>query len=110
MTAQASHFHPDIFTFRWFCEGGELSPVSVPQALAAPRPDPEPNQLLGFIKQPTVSEIISSAEERPLTLACGMTGFCPPEISVQWLRVEGNESDEDSEREITDGAEIWGLT
>lgn len=41
MVAQASHFHPDVITFRWFCEGGELSPVSVPPALAAPRPDAE---------------------------------------------------------------------
>ena len=38
MTVQASHFHPDIITFRWFCQGGELSPVAS-QALTSPRPD-----------------------------------------------------------------------
>ncbi|KAI5617658.1 hypothetical protein C0J50_22826 [Silurus asotus] len=39
MTVEASHFHPDVITFRWFCEGGELCPVAAPSALAAPRPD-----------------------------------------------------------------------
>ncbi|MCI4384027.1 hypothetical protein PGIGA_G00033530 [Pangasianodon gigas] len=39
MTVEASHFHPDVITFRWFCEGGELCPVAVPSALAAPRPN-----------------------------------------------------------------------
>ncbi|XP_041740643.2 uncharacterized protein si:ch211-180a12.2 isoform X2 [Coregonus clupeaformis] len=38
LTTQASRFHPDIITFRWFCQGGELSPVAS-QALSAPRPD-----------------------------------------------------------------------
>ncbi|XP_062330178.1 uncharacterized protein si:ch211-180a12.2 [Osmerus eperlanus] len=38
LTVQASHFHPDIITFRWFCQGGELSPVAS-QAGSAPRPD-----------------------------------------------------------------------
>ncbi|XP_016368830.1 uncharacterized protein LOC107708966 [Sinocyclocheilus rhinocerous] len=150
MTAQASHFHPDIITFRWFCEGGELSPVSFPQALAAPRPDAEgffsamsqcrlPTAELergetrvwvavhhtalkqpitcetrGFMKKPTVSEIISSAlasaEEGPLTLACDITGFYPLEISVKWLHLKGNwtEEGEDREREIKEGAELWG--
>ncbi|XP_058649408.1 uncharacterized protein si:ch211-180a12.2 isoform X2 [Onychostoma macrolepis] len=139
MTAQASGFHPDIITFRWFCEGGELSPVSVPQALAAPRPDaagffsalsqcrlpaaelergetrvwvtvhhmalkqPLTRQTRGFIKQPSVSEIVCS-EERPVSFACDVTGFYPPDISVRWLRVKANESEE----EITDGAELWG--
>ncbi|XP_063048739.1 uncharacterized protein si:ch211-180a12.2 [Engraulis encrasicolus] len=41
LTVQASRFHPDVITFRWFCEGGELSPVAMPPALAAPRPDSE---------------------------------------------------------------------
>lgn len=41
LTVQASRFHPDVITFRWFCEGGELSPVAVAPALAAPRPDAE---------------------------------------------------------------------
>ncbi|XP_036392614.1 uncharacterized protein si:ch211-180a12.2 [Megalops cyprinoides] len=39
LTAQASRFHPDIITFRWFCQGGELSPVAPPPPLSAPRPD-----------------------------------------------------------------------
>ena len=38
LTVQASHFHPDIITFRWFCHGGELSPVAS-QAGSAPRLD-----------------------------------------------------------------------
>ncbi|XP_039513600.1 tyrosine-protein phosphatase non-receptor type substrate 1 isoform X3 [Pimephales promelas] len=149
MIAQASHFHPDVITFRWFCEGGELSPVSVPPALAAPRPDvegffsamsqcrlpkaelergearvwvtvhhvalkqPITRETRGFIKKPTVSEIISplpSAEEGPLTLACDITSFYPPEISVKWLRLKGTEIEEgeDSEGEIREGAELWG--
>lgn len=41
LTVQASRFHPDVITFRWFCEGGELSPVALAPALAAPRPDGE---------------------------------------------------------------------
>lgn len=41
LIVQASRFHPDVITFRWFCEGGELSPVAVPPAQAAPRPDAE---------------------------------------------------------------------
>uniref|UniRef100_A0A8C1L4K1 Si:ch211-180a12.2 n=1 Tax=Cyprinus carpio TaxID=7962 RepID=A0A8C1L4K1_CYPCA len=150
MTTQASHFHPDIITFRWFCEGGELSPVSFPQVLAAPRPDAEgffsamsqcrlptaelergetrvwvavhhtalkqpiTRETRGFIKKPTVSEIISSAlssaEEGPLTLACDITGFYPLEISVKWLHLKGNwtEEGEGREREIKEGAEFWG--
>lgn len=40
MTVRASHFHPDVITFRWFCEGGELSPVAS-QASSSPRPNSE---------------------------------------------------------------------
>ncbi|XP_019739072.1 uncharacterized protein LOC109523974 [Hippocampus comes] len=40
MTVRASHFHPDVITFRWFCQGGELSPVAS-QASTCPRPDCE---------------------------------------------------------------------
>ncbi|XP_076007856.1 uncharacterized protein LOC143001896 [Genypterus blacodes] len=40
LTVQASHFHPDVITFRWFCQGGELSPVAS-QAQSSPRPDAE---------------------------------------------------------------------
>ncbi|KAG9267402.1 hypothetical protein AMEX_G18237 [Astyanax mexicanus] len=39
LTVTASHFHPDVITFRWFCEGGELCPVAAPPGLSAPRPD-----------------------------------------------------------------------
>ncbi|XP_073671998.1 uncharacterized protein [Paramisgurnus dabryanus] len=150
LTAQATHFHPDIITFRWFCEGGELCPVSIPPALAAPRPDAEgffsamsqcrlpkaelergetrvwvtvhhmalklpiTRETRGFIKKPTVSEITSSPspciEGRPLTLACEITGFYPPEISVKWLHVKGNvaEEGEESKVEIKEGDELWG--
>ncbi|XP_056152658.1 uncharacterized protein si:ch211-180a12.2 [Lampris incognitus] len=40
MTVKASRFHPDVITFRWFCQGGELTPVAS-QALSSPRPDAE---------------------------------------------------------------------
>ncbi|XP_028331320.1 uncharacterized protein LOC114481110 isoform X2 [Gouania willdenowi] len=40
MTVRASHFHPDVITFRWFCQGGELSPVAS-QASSSPRPNSE---------------------------------------------------------------------
>ncbi|KAK9530452.1 hypothetical protein VZT92_011951 [Zoarces viviparus] len=40
MTVRASHFHPDVITFRWFCQGSELSPVAS-QASSSPRPDSE---------------------------------------------------------------------
>ncbi|XP_037610758.1 uncharacterized protein si:ch211-180a12.2 isoform X1 [Sebastes umbrosus] len=40
MTARASHFHPDVITFRWFCQGSELSPVAS-QASSSPRPNSE---------------------------------------------------------------------
>ncbi|XP_017338487.1 uncharacterized protein si:ch211-180a12.2 isoform X1 [Ictalurus punctatus] len=127
MTVEASHFHPDIITFRWFCEGGDLCPVAVPSALAAPRPDaqgffsarsqcrlpktelergktavwvtvhhmslkkPITRKTRGFIKKPTVSEIIctrdpTSPQEGLLTLACSITSFYPPDIAVKWLK------------------------
>ncbi|XP_016516541.1 uncharacterized protein LOC103152329 isoform X2 [Poecilia formosa] len=40
MTVQATHFHPDVITFRWFCQGGELSPVAS-KASSSPRPNSE---------------------------------------------------------------------
>lgn len=45
-----------------------------------------------------------------MTLACDITGFYPPEISVKWLHVKGNEIEEgeDREGEIKAGAELWG--
>ncbi|XP_051959413.1 uncharacterized protein si:ch211-180a12.2 isoform X1 [Xyrauchen texanus] len=150
LTAQASHFHPDIVTFRWFCKGGELSPVSISPALAAPRPDAEgffsamsqcrlpkvelergetrvwvtvhhmalkkpiTRETRGFIKKPALSEIISaplsSNEDESLTLACDISDFYPPEISVKWLHLKGNKSEEGegSSQEIKKGAEVWG--
>ncbi|KAF6734746.1 Tyrosine-protein phosphatase non-receptor type substrate 1 [Oryzias melastigma] len=40
MTVSASHFHPDVITFRWFCQGGELTPVAS-EASSSPRPNSE---------------------------------------------------------------------
>ncbi|KAK2820327.1 hypothetical protein Q5P01_023286 [Channa striata] len=40
LTIRASHFHPDVITFRWFCQGGDLSPVAS-QASSSPRPNSE---------------------------------------------------------------------
>ncbi|KAF7659510.1 hypothetical protein LDENG_00295880 [Lucifuga dentata] len=40
LTVRAFHFHPDVITFRWFCQGGELSPVAS-KAQSSPRPDAE---------------------------------------------------------------------
>ncbi|XP_054914048.1 uncharacterized protein si:ch211-180a12.2 isoform X2 [Poeciliopsis prolifica] len=40
MTVRATHFHPDVITFRWFCQGGELSPVAS-KASSSPRPNSE---------------------------------------------------------------------
>ncbi|KAK2884822.1 uncharacterized protein si:ch211-180a12.2 isoform X2 [Channa argus] len=40
LTVRASQFHPDVITFRWFCQGGELSPVAS-QASSSPRPNSE---------------------------------------------------------------------
>ncbi|MBN3307082.1 NR3L1 protein, partial [Amia calva] len=38
LEVEASRFHPGLVTFRWFCEGGELSPA---QPAAEPLPDTE---------------------------------------------------------------------
>ncbi|XP_028820718.1 LOW QUALITY PROTEIN: uncharacterized protein LOC114770965 [Denticeps clupeoides] len=59
LTAQASKFHPDIITFRWFCEGGELSPVTVPPKLAAPRPDTQ-----GFFSAVSQCKLLRTELER----------------------------------------------
>uniref|UniRef100_A0A3Q3LZJ8 Si:ch211-180a12.2 n=1 Tax=Mastacembelus armatus TaxID=205130 RepID=A0A3Q3LZJ8_9TELE len=40
LTVQAFKFHPDVITFRWFCQGSELSPVAS-QASSSPRPNSE---------------------------------------------------------------------
>ncbi|XP_056626494.1 uncharacterized protein si:ch211-180a12.2 isoform X2 [Triplophysa dalaica] len=150
MTAQATHFHPDIITFRWFCQGGELCPVSVPPALAAPRRDgesffsamsqcrlpkaelergetrvwvtvhhmalkrPITRETRGFMKKPTISEITPSSlpytMERPLTLACDIIDFYPPEISIKWLHLTEYviEDEEETKVEIKEGCELWG--
>ncbi|XP_066521720.1 uncharacterized protein si:ch211-180a12.2 [Hoplias malabaricus] len=145
LTVMASHFHPDIITFRWFCEGGELCPVAAPQALAAPRPDaqgffsamsqcrlpkteldrgqttiwvtvhhlslkqPITRKSRGFIKKPTVSEISCSAsfpQQGPLSLACDITSFYPPDISIKWLKRRRIEDEEDFEKVAE--SEVWG--
>ena len=54
----ASHFHPDIITFRWFCEGSELSPVAS-QASSSPRPDPQ-----GFFTASSQCRLARSELER----------------------------------------------
>ncbi|KAJ7984482.1 hypothetical protein DPEC_G00355280 [Dallia pectoralis] len=144
LTTKAWRFHPDIITFRWFCQGGELSPVGS-QAVSAPRPDaqgffsamsqcklprtelergstkvwvsvhhmalkqPITRETRGFIKRPTVSEIICSHRTpgQPLTLGCDMTGFYPPDITVTWVRLREGEVD-DTEEEVIEGGEMWG--
>ncbi|TSK14505.1 Fructose-bisphosphate aldolase A [Bagarius yarrelli] len=62
MTIEASHFHPDVITFRWFCEGGELCPVAYPSALAAPRPDTQ-----GFFSARSQCKLPMSELERGQT-------------------------------------------
>ncbi|XP_054625422.1 uncharacterized protein si:ch211-180a12.2 isoform X2 [Dunckerocampus dactyliophorus] len=145
LTVQASHFHPDVITFRWFCQGGELSPVAS-QASSSPRPNsegffsafsqcklprseleqgstrvwvsvhhialkqPVTRETRGFIKQPCVSDIMSSASLSPgqaLTLGCQITDFYPPNVTVTWLKVREGEQD-DSEDDIMEGGELWG--
>ncbi|XP_072522721.1 uncharacterized protein [Salminus brasiliensis] len=156
LTVAASRFHPDIITFRWFCEGGELCPVAAPPGLASPRPDsqgffsamsqcrlpkaeldrggttvwvtvhhlslkqPITRKTRGFIKRPTLSEIRctpSSPQQGPLTLACDITGFYPPEIFVKWLRrsrsedgdaLEVEEAEAESEEGVKGATEVWG--
>lgn len=63
----------------------------------------------GFLKRPTVSEVISSASplDQTVTLGCQMTDFFPPNISVTWLRLREGEQD-DREEEVIGGGEIWG--
>uniref|UniRef100_A0A3Q1FY66 Si:ch211-180a12.2 n=1 Tax=Acanthochromis polyacanthus TaxID=80966 RepID=A0A3Q1FY66_9TELE len=144
MTVRASHFHPDVITFRWFCQGGELSPVAS-QASSSPRPNSEgffsafsqcklPRSELergaakvwvsvhhialrqpviretrGFIKRPTVSDIVSStcSSDQTSTLGCEITDFYPPNISVTWLKLREGEQD-DREEEVIEGGEMWG--
>ncbi|XP_041671603.1 uncharacterized protein si:ch211-180a12.2 isoform X2 [Cheilinus undulatus] len=58
MTVRASHFHPDVITFRWFCEGSELSPVAS-QASSSPRPNSE-----GFFSASSQCKLPRSELER----------------------------------------------
>ncbi|TMS21972.1 hypothetical protein E3U43_012237 [Larimichthys crocea] len=144
MTVRASHFHPDVITFRWFCQGGELSPVAS-QASSSPRPNsegffsassqcklprselekggtkvwvsvhhialkqPVTRETRGFMKIPSVSEIVSStsSSDQTLTLGCEITDFHPPNISVTWLKLREGEQD-DREEEVIEGGEMWG--
>ncbi|KAE8284268.1 hypothetical protein D5F01_LYC17599 [Larimichthys crocea] len=144
MTVRASHFHPDVITFRWFCQGGELSPVAS-QASSSPRPNsegffsassqcklprselekggtkvwvsvhhialkqPVTRETRGFMKIPSVSEIVSSTSspDQTLTLGCEITDFHPPNISVTWLKLREGEQD-DREEEVIEGGEMWG--
>uniref|UniRef100_A0AAY5E878 Si:ch211-180a12.2 n=2 Tax=Electrophorus electricus TaxID=8005 RepID=A0AAY5E878_ELEEL len=144
LTVSASGFHPDVITFRWFCEGGELSPLAAPLALAAPRPDtqgffsamsqcrlpkdelergktivwvtvhhmslkqPVTRKTIGFLKKPIISEIrcSSSTLQQPLTLACDIAGFYPPDITVQWLK--RGKSEEQEEDVVLGEREVWG--
>ncbi|KAG8009162.1 Class II histocompatibility antigen, partial [Nibea albiflora] len=144
MTVRASHFHPDVITFRWFCQGGELSPVAS-QASSSPRPNsegffsassqcklprselekggtkvwvsvhhialkqPVTRETRGFMKTPSVSEIVcsTSSPDQTLTLGCEITDFHPPNISVTWLKLREGERD-DREEEVIEGGEMWG--
>ncbi|XP_075890468.1 uncharacterized protein LOC142893601 isoform X2 [Nelusetta ayraudi] len=144
MTVRSSHFHPDVITFRWFCEGGELSPVAS-QASSSPRPNSEgffsafsqcklhrselekgstkvwvsvhhialrqpiTRETRGFLKRPSVSDVISSASplDQTVILGCQITDFFPPNISVTWLRLREGERD-DREEEVIEGGEMWG--
>ncbi|XP_028286332.1 uncharacterized protein LOC114451722 isoform X2 [Parambassis ranga] len=61
LTVQASHFHPDVITFRWFCQGGELSPVAS-QASSSPRPNSE-----GFFSASSQCKLPRSELEKGVT-------------------------------------------
>ncbi|XP_045925582.1 uncharacterized protein si:ch211-180a12.2 [Micropterus dolomieu] len=144
LTVRATHFHPDVITFRWFCQGSELSPVAS-QASSSPHPNseglfsafsqcklprselekggtkvwvsvhhitlkqPVTRETRGFIKKPCVSEIVSSTSspDQTWTLACEITDFHPPNISVTWLKLRDGEQD-DREDEVIEGGEMWG--
>lgn len=61
MTVRATYFHPDVITFRWFCQGGELSPVAS-QASSSPRPDSE-----GFFSAYSQCKLLRSELEKGST-------------------------------------------
>lgn len=42
-----------------------------------------------------------------MTLACEITDFHPPNISVTWLKLRDGEQD-DREDEVIEGGEMWG--
>ncbi|XP_063750067.1 uncharacterized protein si:ch211-180a12.2 isoform X2 [Eleginops maclovinus] len=142
MTVRASHFHPDVITFRWFCQGSELSPVAS-QASSSPRPNsdgffsafsqcklpqselekggtkvwvsvhhialkqPVTRETRGFMKRPSVSDIVGSTSLAEPTLGCEITDFYPANISVTWLKLREGEQD-DREEEVIEGGEMWG--
>lgn len=64
---------------------------------------------IGFLKRPSVSEVISSISplDQTVTLGCQITDFFPPNISVTWLRLREGERD-DREEEVIEGGEMWG--
>ncbi|KAM6897993.1 uncharacterized protein PEZ65_020096 [Lycodopsis pacificus] len=115
MTVRASHFHPDVITFRWFCQGSELSPVAS-QASSSPRPDSE-----GFFAASSQCKLPRSELEKGgtkvwvsvhhIALKQPVTretrDFYPPNITVTWLRLREGEQD-DREEEVMEGEEMWG--
>ncbi|KAG7282767.1 hypothetical protein CRUP_029975 [Coryphaenoides rupestris] len=115
MTVHASHFHPDVITFRWFCEGSELSPVAS-QASSSPRPDPQ-----GFFCASSQCRLRRGELERGNTkvwvsvhhvalkhpVTRETRGFYPPNLTVTWLCLREGEQD-DREEEVVEGGEVWG--
>lgn len=63
----------------------------------------------GFLKRPSVSDVISTASplDQTVILGCHITDFFPPNISVTWLRLREGERD-DREEEVIEGGEMWG--
>lgn len=68
-----------------------------------------PRIFAGFLKRPSVSDVISSASplDQTIILGCQITDFFPPNISVTWLRLREGERD-DREEEVIEGGEMWG--
>ncbi|XP_034049124.1 uncharacterized protein si:ch211-180a12.2 isoform X2 [Thalassophryne amazonica] len=58
LTVRACRFHPDIITFRWFCEGSDLCPVAS-KASSSPQPDAE-----GFFSASSQCKLPHSELER----------------------------------------------
>ncbi|XP_034717006.1 uncharacterized protein si:ch211-180a12.2 isoform X5 [Etheostoma cragini] len=94
MTVQASRFHPDIITFRWFCQGSELSPVAS-QASSSPRPNSEgvfsafsqcklPRSELEKEGTKVWVSVHHIALKQPVTRETRVAPSIPPLISVCW--------------------------